>query len=89
MAELDVNALVAKAKADAAAAEKASAEAKAKAEANKAATAKANSIQTTANNKFDYANSLKGSGNANQIIRLGEFLKKERKSVEFEFGLGI
>lgn len=58
---LDVNALVAKAKADAAAAEKAAKEAKAKAEANKAATSKANSIQTKANQKFDYANNLKAS----------------------------
>jgi hypothetical protein len=58
---LDVNALVAKAKADAAAAEKAANEAKAKAEANKAATSKANSIQTKANQKFDYANNLKAS----------------------------
>lgn len=37
----------------------------------------------------DYANSLKSCGSDNQIIKLGEFLKNEKKSIEFEFGLGI
>jgi hypothetical protein len=37
----------------------------------------------------DFANSLKGSGNVNQIVRLGEFLKNKTKCLEFEFGLGI
>ena len=58
---LDVNALVQKAKAEAAAAEKAAAKAKADADANKAKTAAANKIQVQANQKFDYANSLKAS----------------------------
>ena len=37
----------------------------------------------------DFANSLKGSGNVNQIVRLGEFLKNNKNSMEFECGLGI
>lgn len=37
----------------------------------------------------DFANSLKGSGNENQIIRLGEFLKNNKNSMQFECGLGI
>lgn len=58
---IDVNALVQKAKAEAAAAEKAAAEARAKADATKAKTKEANRIQLQANQKFDYANSLKNS----------------------------
>lgn len=58
---IDVNALVQKAKAEAAAAEKTAAEARAKADATKAKTKEANKIQIQANQKFDYANSLKGS----------------------------
>ena len=37
----------------------------------------------------DFANSLKGSGNENQIIKLGEFLKNKKSSIKFEYGLGI
>lgn len=58
---LDVNALVQKAKADAAAAEAAAEKAKADAEAKKAKTAAADRIQVQANQKFDYAKNLKAS----------------------------
>lgn len=58
---LDVNALVQKAKADAAAAEAAATAAKAQAAQNKSQTAQANKIQTQANQKFDYAKNLKSS----------------------------
>ena len=58
---LDVNALVQKAKADAAAAEAAATAAKAQAAQNKFQTAQANKIQTQANQKFDYAKNLKSS----------------------------
>ena len=37
----------------------------------------------------DYANSLKSCASDNQIVRLGEFLKNNKNSMEFECGLGI
>lgn len=58
---LDVNALIAKAKAEAKAAQEAADKARAEADATKAKTKEANKIQIQANNKFDYANSLKKS----------------------------
>ena len=88
---LDVNALVQKAKAEAAAADKAAAKAKADAAAKKAKTAEANKIQVQANQKFDYANNLKSSlqniedeimGFVNRLSRGDKLTPKEKERLD-------